>query len=201
MLLITNIKWSKNSTLFWGTRFHPLVLCGSSCTLFVFLYFLFLSFLNFLCLDKQYFQIHGNLSNPIMSFRVSFHLNCKHLWKACWRLRIYWNLTSIWLSCYAAIINCMCMLLQLLYVWCWVCANMCNLLTILLYLRYMGSYKLLCMSQRATYIFVCSLLLSVFLLKFEAYMFRDSICLVYIVYWRPLLYNFMLVSTCINKII
>jgi hypothetical protein len=97
LLLITNIIWSKNSTVFRGTRFHPLVLCGSSCTilwflnspsLFAFLYFLFLSFLDFLCLDKQYFQIQGNLSKPIMSFRVPFHLNCNQLWKACWRLRI-----------------------------------------------------------------------------------------------------------------
>ena len=31
---------------------------------------------------SQYFQIPGNLSNPTMSFRVPFILNCNHLWKA-----------------------------------------------------------------------------------------------------------------------
>jgi hypothetical protein len=112
LLLITNIKWSKNSTVFRGTRFHPLVLCNSSCTilwflnspsLFVFLYFLFFPFLDFLCLDKHYFQIHGNLSNPIMSCRVPFHLNCNHLWKACWRFRIKLKFNiylNILLCCY-----------------------------------------------------------------------------------------------------
>ena len=169
--------------------------------LFVFLYFLFLSFFDFLCLDKNIFRFTEIFRIPSCSLEFHLILIAILYGRLFEGYEYNWNLTSIWLSCYTAIINSMFMLLQLLHVLCCICGNMCTLLTILLYLRY-GVIQTFVHVPKSNIHFVYSLLLSFFFFwSLRLTYLEIHFLFVYIVYWRPVLYNFMFVSTCINTII
>jgi hypothetical protein len=169
--------------------------CLSFCTFYFFPSLIFFVWINNIFRFTEIFRIP--------SCSLEFHLILSAI--LCGRLfegyEYNWNLTSIWLSCYTAIINSMFMLLQLLHVLCCICGNMCTLLTILLYLRY-GVIQTFVHVPKSNIHFVYSLLLSFFFFwSLRLTYLEIHFLFVYIVYWRPVLYNFMFVSTCIKTII